>query len=239
MDKEFEIEKVIEKVHDGSSIMFGGFLGVGAPLKCIEGIVAKGVKNLTVISTVGSNPGGGFDLAPLFANKQVKKFITTHIGTCPETVKLYKTGELEVEFYPMGTWIEKVRAGGAGLGGVITPIGIGTLVEQGKQKITIDGKKYLVELPLRAEFAFIKGFRADKIGNVEYRGAAMNSNPVVATAADFTVAEVEEIVPVGGIEPLRVGTPGIFVKALVRGASSVEHQQTFEELWVRSGLLKA
>ncbi len=239
MDKTVELDQVIDKIRDGASIMFGGFLGVGAPLKCIEKIAAKGVRDLTVISTVGSNPGGGFDLAPLFANKQVKKFITTHIGTCPETVKLYKSGELDVEFYPMGTWIEKVRAGGAGLGGVITPIGIGTLVEQGKQKITLSGKDYLIELPLRAEFAFIKGFRADKIGNVEYRGAALNSNPVVATAADFTVAEVEEIVPVGGIEPLRVGTPGIFIKAVVRGASSIDHQQAFEELWVRSGLLRA
>lgn len=239
MNKIANLNQVIDKIQDGATIMVGGFLGVGAPLKAIEKIVEKGVKNLTVISVVNSYPGGGFDLAPLFQNRQVKKFIAAHTGTCPEALEVYKTGELDVELYPMGTWIEKIRAGGAGLGGVLTPIGLGTLVEQGKQKITVNGREYLLELPLRAEFAFIKGFRADSMGNVEYRGVALNSNPVLAMAADFTVAEVDEIVKVGQIDPLRVGTPGIFVKAVVQGASFEEHQKTFEDLWVRTGRLKA
>lgn len=239
MNKIATLDQVIDKVKDGATIMFGGFLGVGAPLKAIEAIVAKGVKDLTVISVVNSYPGGGFDLAPLFKNKQVKKFITAHTGTCPEALEVYKNGELDVELYPMGTWIEKIRAGGAGLGGVLTPIGLGTLVEQGKQKININGKDFLLELPLRAEIAFIKGHRADKMGNIEYRGVSLNSNPVVAMAADYTVAEVDEIVEVGAIEPIRVGTPGIFVKSVVQGYTFDEHQKVFEDLWIRTGRLKA
>lgn len=239
MNKVTTMDSVIAKVNDGATVMFGGFLGVGAPLKAIERLVAKGVKDLTVISVVNSYPGGGFDLAPLFKNKQVKRFIAAHTGTCPEALEVYKTGDLDVELYPMGTWIEKIRAGGGGLGGVLTPIGVGTLVENGKQKLTINGNDYLLELPLRAEFAFIKGYRADKMGNVEYRGVSINSNPVVAMAADYTVAEVNEIVEIGDIEPIRVGTPGIFVKAVVQGYSSAEHQKVFEDLWIRTGRLKA
>jgi acetate CoA/acetoacetate CoA-transferase alpha subunit len=121
---------------------------------------------------------------------------------------------------------------------VLTPIGLGTLVEQGKQKINVNGREYLLELPLRAEFAFIKGYRADKMGNVEYRGVSLNSNPTLAMAADYTVAEVNEIVDVGGIDPIRVGTPGVFVKAVVLGNTFEEHQKVFEDLWVRTGRLK-
>lgn len=239
MNKVISLDQAIAGIKDGATIMFGGFLGVGAPLKSIEKIVEKGVKDLTVISVVNSYPGGGFDLAPLFKNKQVRKFITAHTGTCPEALEVYKIGELDVELYPMGTWIEKIRAGGAGLGGVLTPIGLGTLMEQNKQKISVNGKDYLLELPLRAEFAFIKGYRADGMGNVEYRGVSLNSNPVLAMAADYTVAEVNEIVEVGEIEPIRVGTPGVFVKAVVQGYSFANHQQVFEDLWVRTGRLKA
>lgn len=239
MNKIMDFEQVLAKIQDGATIAFGGFLGVGAPLKAIEAIVKKGVKDLTVISVVNSYPGGGFDLAPLFQNKQVKKFITAHTGTCPEALEVYKSGELDVELYPMGSWIEKLRAGGAGLGGVLTPIGLGTLVQEGKQVIPINGRDYLLELPLRADFAFIKGYQADTMGNVEYRGVALNSNPVLATAADYTVAEVNKIVEVGAIDPLRVGTPGVFVKAVVQGYTYDEHQKVFEDLWVRTGRLKA
>lgn len=239
MNKIMDFEQVLEKIQDGATIAFGGFLGVGAPLKAIEAIVKKGVKDLTVISVVNSYPGGGFDLAPLFKNKQVKKFITAHTGTCPEALEVYKNGELDVELYPMGSWIEKLRAGGAGLGGVLTPIGLGTLVQEGKQVIPINGRDYLLELPLRADFSFIKGYQADTMGNVEYRGVALNSNPVLATAADYTVAEVNKIVEVGAIDPLRVGTPGIFVKAVVQGYTYEEHQKVFEDLWIRTGRLKA
>jgi acetate CoA/acetoacetate CoA-transferase alpha subunit len=238
MSKISTLDQAVSRVTDGSTIMIGGFLGVGTPLKCIEKIVQKGVKNLTVISVVNSYPGGGFDLAPLFKCRQVRKFIAAHTGTCPEALEVYKTGELEVEFYPMGTWIEKIRAGGGGLGGVLTPIGVGTLMQEGKQVLSIGGKDYLLELPLRAEVAFIKGHRADTIGNVEYRGVSINSNPAMAMAADYTVAEVDEIVDVGAIDPARVGTPGIFVKAVVLGYSMAERQKIFEDLWVRTGRLK-
>lgn len=238
MSKVIGLDQVMERIQDGMTIMIGGFLGIGAPLKCIDKLVEKGVKDLTVIAVVNSYPGGGFDLAPLFKNKQVKKFITAHSGTCPEALEVYKSGELEIEFFPMGSWIEKIRAGGAGLGGVLTPIGLGTLVEEGKEKITINDREYLLELPLKADVAFIKGYRADKIGNVQYRGVSQNSNPVLATAADYTVAEVNEIVEVGEIEPERVGTPGIFVKAVVQGNSMDEHQKTYEDLWVRTGRLR-
>lgn len=239
MNKVRQLDDIVAGIEDGATIMFGGFLGVGSPLRSIEKIVAKGVKDLTVISVVNSYPGGGFDLAPLFSNRQVRRFVTAHTGTCPEAIEAMKAGDLDVEFYPMGTWIEKIRAAGAGLGGVLTPIGLGTLVEEGKQRLEIDGKAYLVEMPLRADYAFIAGHRADTLGNVEYRGVSLNSNPVIATAAAFTVAEVNEIVEVGEIDPARVGTPGVFVKAVVQGDSPAEHQAVFERLWVRTGRLAA
>jgi acetate CoA/acetoacetate CoA-transferase alpha subunit len=239
MDKIITIKQAVAKIQDGASIMLGGFLGVGAPLRCIQELVERGVKNLTIISAVNGYPGGGFDMAPLFSNKQVKKFIGAHLGTCPEAVEAYKNGEIEVEYYPMGTWIEKIRAAGAGLGGVLTPIGLGTLVEQGKQKMTIAGKEYLLELPLKADFALLKGYRADKMGNVEYRGVAVSSNPTIAMAAKYTIAEVDEIVEIGEIEPIRVGTPGIFVDAVVQGSTFAGHQKELEELWVRTGRLQA
>lgn len=238
MNKVTELEKVIEKVHDGMTIGIGGFLGVGAPLKAIEAIAAKGVKDLTVVSVVSAYPGGGFDLAPLFKNNQVKKFIGAHTGTCPEAMEVYKRGDMEVEFYPMGTWVEKLRAAGGGLGGVLTPVGVGTLMETGKEKLTINGKEYLLELPLKLDISFIKGYRADAIGNVQYRMSGGNSNPYLAMAAGFTVAEVNEIVEIGQIEPVRVGTPGIFVKAVVQGNSFEDHKKIYTDLWTRTGQLK-
>lgn len=238
MNKVVELDQVIEKIQDGASIFLGGFLGVGSPLKCIEKLAASGKKELTIISEVSGMPGGGFDMAILFKNSQVKKIITSHIGTCPELLEEYKAGRLEVELYPMGTWAEKVRAAGAGLGGVLTPTGVGTKVEEGKQKLTINGKEYLLELPLSAEFAFIKGYRGDKIGNIEYRGVAVNCNKVIAAAARYTVAEVNEIVDVGGIDPNHVGTPGIYVNAVVQGYSFDEHVQVFNQHWEEIGQLK-
>lgn len=238
MTKIRELDQIIDRVADGATIMIGGFLGVGSPLKCIEKLIEKKVKDLTIISVVSSNPGGNFDIAGLFRNGQVKKLITAHAGTCPEALEEYKKGTLDIEYYPIGSWIEKVRAGGSGLGGILTPVGLGTFVEEGKEKITIKGKEYLVELPLRADFAFIKGYRGDALGNIEYRGVSINSNPTIAMAADYTVAEVNEIVEVGDIEPIRVGTPGVLVKAVVQGNTFKEHQRIYEELWHRTGMLK-
>jgi len=238
MNKVVGIDQVIKKICDGATIFLGGFLGVGSPLKCIEKLAVSGKKDLTIISEVSGMPGGSFDMAILFKNRQVKKIITSHIGTCPELLEEYQAGRLEVELYPMGTWAEKVRAAGAGLGGVLTPTGVGTLVEEGKQKLTINGKEYLLELPLAAEFAFIKGYRGDKIGNIEYRGVSINCNKVIATAAKYTIAEVNEIVEIGEIDPNRVGTPGIYVNAVVQGNKFDEHVQVFNQRWDAIGQLK-
>jgi acetate CoA/acetoacetate CoA-transferase alpha subunit len=240
MNKVITLSQAMEKLRDGMTIAIGGFAGVGGPLKCIRRIADSGVKDLTLICVANCHPFtvAEFDVFPLFANRQIKKFITCHNGTNPLAMEQCRKGELEVEFYPMGTWIEKLRAGGAGLGGVLTPTGVGTLVEQGKQKITIDSKEYLLEVALRAELAFIKGFRGDPMGNIEYRGVATNTNPTIAAAADFTVAEVNEIVAIGDIEPIRVGTPCIFVDAVVQGYTLEEQEAVFQELWTRGGILK-
>lgn len=238
MNKVSSLDKIFdEKIHDGMTIMMGGFLGIGVPLRCIDKLVERKVKDITLIAVVNSYPGGGFDYAPLFKNQQVKKFITAHNGTCPEALAEYKAGNVEVEYFPMGTWVEKIRAGGSGLGGVLTPIGLGTLVEEGKEKVNIQGKDYLLELPLRADVAFVKAFRADSLGNLQYRGVSLNSNPILAPAADFTVAEVNEIVDVGGIDPERVGTPGVFVKAVVQGYELDQQQKIISDLWKRTGRL--
>lgn len=238
MNKVTELDKVIDKVQDGATIMFGGFLGVGAPLKSIDKLVEKGVKDLTIISAVNAYPGQEFDLALLLKNKQVKKIITAHAGTCKLAVNQFKDGDVDIEYFPMGSLIEKIRAAGSGLGGVLTPTGLGTLMEEGKQKLTINGKEYLLEMPLKADFAFIKGYKGDPYGNIQYRGVAVNTNPVMAMAADYTVAEVNEIVAAGDIEPDRVGTPGVFVKAVVRGYPFEEHKEVYRDLWVRSGQIQ-
>ncbi len=238
MDKVITLDKACENIHDGATIMLGGFFAVGSPLKAIDKLVELGVKDLTIIAVVNGHPGKDFDVALLFENKQVKKMITTHSGTCRTALDQYARGDIEIEYFPMGSFIEKIRAGGAGLGGVLTPTGLGTLVEEGKEKLTIQGKEYLLELPLRAEFAFIKGYRADRYGNVQYRGVALNSNPVMALAADYTVAEVNEIVDPGVIPPESVGTPSVIVQAVVQGHPFEEHQQIYTDLWLRSKQIK-
>ncbi len=240
MSKVVTMEQAIARLKDGMTIAIGGFAGVGDPLKCIDAIVASGAKDLTLISVVTCNPFAGkeFDLAPLFENQQISKYITAHTGTCPTCMEQAQRGELEIEYVPMGSWIERLRAGGAGLGGFLTPTGIGTLMEEGRKKVTVDEKDYLFELPLRADIAFIKGFRADSLGNVQYRRIAANTNQVIATAADYTIAEVNEIVEVGDIDPERVGTPSVFVNAVVQGYTFEAQQQVFEKLWAAGGILR-
>jgi acetate CoA/acetoacetate CoA-transferase alpha subunit len=240
MDKIITLDQAMARLRDGATIAFGGFAGVGGPLRCLQKIAQTGVKNLTVICVANCHPfaAGTFDLAPLFANRQVKKFITAHNGTNPTAMEQSRKGELEVEFYPMGTWIEKLRAGGFGLGGVLTPTGLGTLVEEGKRRIVVDGRDYLLETALRADFAFIKGFRGDRMGNIQYRRVAANTNPVVAAAADYTVAEVNSIVEIGDIEPEQVGTPGVLVHAVVQGYTFEEQEAMFQALWSHGGILK-
>ncbi len=204
------------RLKDGMSIMFGGFLASGTPDGIVREILASGVKDLTIIGndTATSDQGIGV----LVANKRVKKVIASHIGTNAETGRQMIAGELDVELVPQGTLAERIRCGGAGLGGVLTPTGVGTIVEDGKTKLCFDGIEYLVERPLRADLAILKAYQGDAIGNLIYQRAARNFNPLMALAADFVVAEVDEIVAAGEIDPELVMTPGILVDALILSA---------------------
>jgi acetate CoA/acetoacetate CoA-transferase alpha subunit len=199
--------------HDGMSILFGGFMGIGTPDGICRELLASGVKDLTLIGndTALADTGVGI----LVSNHRVKKVIASHIGTNPETGRQMIAGELDVDLVPQGTLAERIRCGGAGLGGVITQTGVGTVVEEGKKKLTLDGVQYLVERPIRADMAILKAHRADEKGNLVYQRAARNFNPVVAMAADFVVAEVDELVPAGEIDPELVMTPGVVVDALI------------------------
>jgi len=199
---------------DGMSIMIGGFLAVGTPETLISEVLNKGTKDLTVIGNDTGFPDRG--IGRLIVEKRVKKAIASHVGTNPETGRQMNSSETEVVLVPQGTLAEQVRAAGAGLGGVLTPTGVGTIVEVGKQKITIDGREFLLELPISADFALIHAHKADEKGNLVYRRSSRNFNPLMAMAAKVVVAEVDEIVPVGQLDPDEVVTPGLFVTYLVK-----------------------
>ncbi|MTI48458.1 MAG: acetate CoA-transferase subunit alpha [Firmicutes bacterium] len=216
MSKIISIEAAIDNIKDGMTIMIGGFLGVGTPHKIVDALVEKGVKDLTIIANDTAFPEIG--LGKLIVNKQVKKVIASHIGTNAETGRQMNEKEMEVDLVPQGTLAEQVRAGGSGLGGFLTPTGIGTVVEEGKRKIEIDGKEYLLELPLRADVALLAGSIVDKKGNIYYNKSTRNFNPLIAMAADTVIVEAEEIVEIGEIDPNNVMTPGIFIDYIVGGA---------------------
>lgn len=203
-------EELFQFIHDGMSIMIGGFLN--APNYLVDALVEKGVKDLTIISndTNFENRGVG----KLIHHHLVKKIITTHIGTNPETQRKMLSGELEVEIVPMGTLVERVRAGGSGLGGFLTPTGVGTLVAEGKQVIEVNGQSYLLELPLRADLALLQASVADRAGNLFHRKATRNWNPIMAMACDLVIAEAEQIVEIGELAADIVHTPGVFVDYL-------------------------
>lgn len=215
MKKIISVNEAVDNIKDGMTIMIGGFLGVGNPCTIIDELVEKGTKDLTLIANDTSFPEIG--LGKLIVNKQIKKALVSHIGTNKETGRQMNEGETEVILVPQGTLAEQVRAGGAGLGGFLTPTGIGTVVEEGKQKLKIDGKEYLLELPLRADVALIKGSKVDKKGNVYYNKSTRNFNPLMAMAADIVIVEAEEIVEVGDIDPNDVMTSSIFVDYIVKG----------------------
>lgn len=209
MKKLITLEEAVLKVHDGSVIMIGGFMAGGSPIKLIDALVEANVQNLTIICNDTGFPDKG--IGKLVANKQVKKIISSHIGTNPCTIDQLNSNDLEVEFVPQGTLAERIRSGGAGLGGFLTPTGIGTVIADGKQIINVDGKDYLLEKPLRAELALIGASIGDKSGNLIYFGNAQNFNPLMATAADTVIAEIDELVEIGDITMEQVHTPGIFV----------------------------
>lgn len=213
MEKIKPVAEVLKHISDGSTIMVGGFLGVGTPETLIDALVAKGIKDLTLIANDTAFPDRG--VGKLIVNKQVKKVIASHIGTNPETGRQMTSGETEVVLVPQGTLAEQIRAAGAGLGGFLTPTGIGTVVEEGKQKITVNGQEYLLELPLKADVALIKAHLGDRKGNLVYRKSARNFNPLMAMAADIVIAEVSRIVDVGEIDPELVMTPGVFIDYVV------------------------
>ncbi len=214
MSKIKSLEEVLEKFQDNQVIMIGGFLAAGTPEALVEGLLNKGVRGLTVIGNDTSFPDRG--IGRLIVSKQIKKAIVSHIGTNKETGRQMTAGETEVELVPQGTLAERIRSAGAGLGGFLTPTGVGTIVEEGKQKLDIDGRSYLLELPLRADIALLKAWKADKSGNLVYRRAARNFNPLMAMAADLVIVEAEEIVEVGELNPDEVVTPGPLVDIIVK-----------------------
>lgn len=213
MGKNITVAQAVARIPDGATLMIGGFMAVGTPRRLIDELVRQGKKELTVIANDTARPGVG--IGKLIAAHLVKRVVTSHIGTNPETQRQMLAGELDVELVPQGTLAERIRAGGYGLGGVLTPTGLGTTVEQGKRTLEIDGRLFLLETPLRADFALINARRADHIGNLAYCLTARNFNPLMAMAAGKVVAESQEIVPVGVIAPDDVMTPAILVDHLI------------------------
>ena len=212
------LKDAVAMIPDGASVMIGGFMGVGTPERLVDELVRQGKRGLTVIANDNAMPGIG--IGKLIAAGVVRKTIASHIGLNPETQKKMLASEIEVDLVPQGTLIERIRAGGYGLGGVLTPTGVGTVVEKGKQRIEVNGKPYLLETPLRADFALVQAFLADYIGNLYYALTARNFNPVIAMAADTVIAEADNIVPVGVIAPDHVMTPAPVVDYIV---STPEH----------------
>ena len=210
------LEDAVARIPDGASLMVGGFMGVGTPEYIVDELVRQEKRNLTVIGNDTALPGIG--IGKLVSANLVRKVIASHIGLNPETQKKMLAGELEVELVPQGTLIERIRAAGYGLGGILTPTGVGTVVEEGKRKVEVEGRKYLLEVPLHADFALMQAFLADYLGNLTYALTARNFNPVIAMAAATVIVDAEHIVPVGMISPDNVMTPAPLVDYLVSRA---------------------
>ena len=205
-----------ELIPDGSSLLIGGFMGVGSPLRMIDALIDAGRKDLTVIANDTAMPGRA--IGKLVSAGAIRKAIVSHIGLNPETQAQMISGEMDVELVPQGTLVERIRAGGVGLGGVLTATGIGTPVEEGKQKVEANGKSYLLELPIKGDFVLLAANRADYVGNLEFSLTAHNFNPVMALAAETVIAEPTSIVPIGVIPPDAVKTPGVLIDHLIERA---------------------
>ena len=212
MNKVITAQEAAKKIKDNSTLMVGGFLSCGTPDVILDAISKENLKNITLISNDTSVPNK--DKSKLIEAGMVKKVITTHIGTNPISGEKMRNGEIEVEFFPMGTLVEKIHAKGSGLGGVLTPTGVGTILEEGKNVIEIKGKKYIFEEPLGADVAVIYGTTVDKYGNVKYEGTTRNFNTSMATAADMVIVQAEKFVD--EIEPNEVVIPGIFIDYIVK-----------------------
>src|SRR5499433_2007993 len=211
--KTISAEQAAALIPDGASVMIGGFMGVGTPERIVDALVARRTGGLTVIANDTAAPGVG--IGKLVRAGLVRRAVVSHIGLNPETQQQMIAGKIDVDLVPQGTLIARIRAGGYGLGGILTPTGVGTVVEEGKRRIEVDGKDYLLETALRADFALVHAFLADYLGNLSYALTARNFNPVVAMAADTVIVTAEHIVPVGVIAPDHVVTPAALVDYLV------------------------
>lgn len=208
------IEEAINDIHDGATIMVGGFGVVGTPEKLIEGLLRKGIKNLTVIS---NNCGcDDYALGALLTTRQIRKMVASYVGDNREFERQFLAGELELELVPQGTLAERIRAGGAGIPAFYTPAGVGTELTKGKEVRSFNGKDYVLETGLTADFALVKAWRGDKSGNITYNKTSRNFNPMMATAGKVTIAEVEELLEVGGLDPNFIHTPGIYVQRIIQ-----------------------
>jgi 3-oxoacid CoA-transferase subunit A len=229
MNKVFpNADAAVADIQDGASIMVGGFGLCGIPENLVDAIRRKGTKNLTVMS---NNAGVvGFGLGLLLANGQIRKVVGTYVGENKTLEELALKGQIQLELIPQGTFSERIRAGGAGIAGFFTPTGVGTVVADGKEVREFDGRKYLFERSLKADYAFVKAWKGDRWGNLVYRKTARNFNPVMATAAKVTIAEVEELVELGTLDPNSIVTPGIYVKRILQGAG---YEKRIEKRTVR------
>lgn len=207
------VEQCVEMIPDGATLMIGGFMAAGTPERLVDELVRQRKHDLTVIANDTAAPGRG--IGKLVTARLLRRVVASHIGLNPETQKQMMSGELEVELAPQGSLIERIRAGGYGLGGVLTRTGVGTLAEEGKRRLDIEGESYLVETALRADFALVQAFLADYYGNLSYALTARNFNPVIAMAADTVIASADNIVPVGVIAPDHIVTPAPLVDYLV------------------------
>ena len=216
MDKRISSPDVaIENLQDGVTILMGGFGLCGIPENLIAAVRRKGVKDLTIVS---NNAGiDNFGIGLLLQNRQVKKMVSTYVGENKLFEQLVTSGELQLELNPQGTFAERIRAGGAGIPAFYTPTGYGTMVAEGKETREFDGRHYVMERGIRGNFAFVKAWKGDRWGNLIYRRTARNFNPMMATAADYVVAEVEHLVELGELDPDNVHTPGIYINAIFQG----------------------
>ena len=211
--KTIPVAEAVSMIPDGASLMIGGFMGCGTPESLLDELVRQGKRGLTVIANDTAQPGVG--IGKLIHAKLVRKVIASHIGLNPETQQQMLAGELEVQLVPQGTLVERIRAGGAGLGGVLTPTGLGTVVEEGKQKICVDGHQYLLETAIRGDYALVHALICDYLGNLAYALTARNFNPLMATAVDTVIVYADHVVPVGVVAPDHVVTPAPLVDYVI------------------------
>jgi 3-oxoacid CoA-transferase subunit A len=217
MDKRIaNADAAVERIHDGATILVGGFGFSGVPENLIAALRRKGSRNLTIVS---NNAGGDeFGLGPLLQNGQIKKMVSSYVGENKLFERLVMSKHVELELNPQGTLSERIRAGGAGIPAFFTPTGYGTVVAEGKETREFDGRAYVMERWIRGDYAFVKAWKGDRWGNLIYRKTARNFNPMMATAAEYTIAEVEELVELGGLKADSIHTPGIYVNAILQGA---------------------